>query len=279
MANEELVNEIRVRLQQGHDLVEQREDLLHIGYSPREVHDAIDFVIHELRKSEETEEKDVFSFIKPTFSRFILPTIVFILLIIQLYSNYTNIPAIAMDRCKVAEINSKIGQFNITDNFEQAKKEILPLQMGIWNIDRQNIERTRKIMLSNFPVYSLRLSWVNPLYPIPCEKVYFEQSANCRFYSDKENYDCLKSYNDTSFMPTNIEYRKISAINLFISTLVLLFELFIINSLLVIIWKIIKEHTTKRAKQVIEIIIAFAILTAIIAIVYGMIYSLRVIAG
>jgi hypothetical protein len=288
MVDEKLVHEIRVRLKQGHDLVEQREVLFNLGYSARDIHDAIDYVIDEMM-AEERETKEIKetgeskkTFLKPisfSFVRIIIPIIIFIILIIQIFSNYSNIPSIAVDRCKVAEINAQIEQFNVSEDVEQAKKEILPLQVSIWNIDRDNIDRTRSTMITNFPVYFLRLNWINPFLPVPCEKVYFEQSNNCRFYSDKDTYDCLKKYGDESFVPINIEYHKVSTIVLLINIFVLLVEFFIINTLLVIVWKFIKEHTTKKAKQVIEVFIVLAIIIIVVAILFGIIQSLRMITG
>ena len=252
--------------------------MLKLGYSERDVHDAIDYVIGELSSSGKKEQEKPKKFKYISFSRIILPLIMLILLSISIFYNYNNISSISKDRCRIAELNFQIEQLNATENIDLVKKNVLPLQMNIWGIDRENFEKTRKALLANLPLDFLHINWLNPLFPMPCEKVSLTQSPNCRFYSDKQSYTCLKEHDD-SFVPISTDYNNISGLALFINLIIILLEAFVLNSILVILWKLIKEHTTKKAKQVIEIIIILIIIVVITSIIYGIFQSLKAITS
>jgi len=280
LADRTLIEHIKRRLRLNHDIKVIREHLLKLGFSHFDVHQAIDAAFKEIDREAKIIAKEEISIlehiISPRSSKFILPILVFIVLILHLFGNVTIFPSFGKDLCDSAKASAELKKA-MNDN----SGNVAELQKAVWDKQVIIIDNFRYLLLYNFPLLASKAYKTNPFFPLPCETSSFIQSNYCLFYITEEDYDCIvKKDADLSYklFGSNIPtYKNPSFFILLLNSILLLLIFYLINSFFIYFYERVTKKMTAEKRETIRFAVIFAILVIITLAILSYIYLLNVI--
>jgi hypothetical protein len=199
--------------------------------------------------------------LKPNKSKFVLPTLAALLLLLPIAVNFLLIPKASDDICALAKYANEYK--NLPYQNESYRVDADPEKVVLVIKQSFEIERKRAnifpslrdkipiIFFVNPFILQAAYSWIDPLYPIPCDIAYLGPSMGlwqaqhqalpgCRFYMNKEQYECLhQGFEENalgySLAPRNIKdipYRSASALEVIIHSLFIVLVVYILSSII-----------------------------------------------
>ncbi len=279
LADRTLVEHIKKRLKLNHDIKLVRDYLLKMGFSYSDVHQAIDTAFKEIdREAKIIKEKEIpllESIITPERSKFILPAIVFVMLILYLFGSAAIFPGLGKDLCESAGASAGLKKA-INDN-----GDIAVLQKAVWDRQVIMLDKFKRLLFYNFPLISSKAYKLNPFFPLPCEASSFISSNYCMFYITEEDYNCIaKKDPELSYklFGSHITaYKKLSFFIIFINSALLLAIFYIINSFVLYYYEKASKKMTAKKKETIQFAVISAILILLTLAILSYIYLLNVI--
>lgn len=284
MPDKSLVEHIKKRVDYGQDIRYIRDQLLKTGFTYSEVHEAIDAAFRGAKKDEELaklkkRKSPIVGIIRPSRRKFVLPIIVLAMLLLYFWGNVSYLPSVGKKLCIISKMtNSVVGAVgeNSTDAFQ--------LQNQLLEQETLLISQFRTLLFFNFPFMITRAYRFNPFFPTACELTEFTYASQCIYYASKQDYNCIKENEEKSrekpiadllggIVP---EYRKISGPNLFLNSLLLLSQYYVMNCFLVYFYDRVKRRISSKETITWAIIIAIILILTLAVISY--IYLLNLIS-
>ncbi|MBW2992447.1 hypothetical protein KY345_04485 [Candidatus Woesearchaeota archaeon] len=272
--HEIIKDHIKKRVKKGHDIITIKQDLIDRGLPHHEIHKAIDLFYEDIHKAEEFAEETE-KFFYPTKGKLILPVILIIILILHFAVNIFQLPPIGEDLCTSAQISGIFENLRNRTISPETRIQYLKIQKEILDTQTKLIDRYKIVLTTNFPLIYSKVYLLNPLFTLPCETTFLFNNKRCRYYMTEESYTCL---NKTEVKDPNIEtvfkyglpeYRRISGFNIFINSLILFIELYILSAVFIYYKNKLKKRLSRRTREIIEITgIIIAILLIIFAVLY-----------
>ena len=275
--HEILKEHIKSRIKRGHDIISIKNDLADRGIPDNDIHNAIDLFYDEIHKAEEFA-KETEKFFYPTKGKLVIPLIVMLILILHFAVNIFQLPAVGEDLCTSARISGVFETLINRTLSAETRIEYLTAQKEILDTQTKLIDRYKVVLTTNFPLIYSKVYLLNPFFRLPCETSFLFNNRNCRFYMTEESYSCL---NDTAVSDPNIdavfrfglpEYKRISGFDIFINSLILFLELYLICSVVVYYHNKIKKRLSSRTREIFDIagitIIIFLVIFAVLYYIY-----------
>jgi hypothetical protein len=275
MERHEIIKEhIKERVKKGHDIITIKQDLMDRGIPHHEIHKAIDLFYEEIRKAEHFAEETE-KFFYPTKGKLILPILVLLILILHFAVNIFEMPGIGEDLCASTQISAVFEDLRNKALDTEAKVQYIRLQKEITDAQTKLIDRYKVILTTNFPLIYSKAYMLNPFFTLPCETAFMFNNRNCRFYMTEESYNCISS---SKAADTNIEtvfkfglpeYKSISGLSIFLNSMVIFIELYILSAVFIYFKNRLKSRLSHRAKEAIEIT---GVIVMVLLIVFAVLY-------
>lgn len=272
--HELIKDHIKERVKRGHDIISIKKDLTERGIPHHEIHDAIDLFYEDVHKAEEFAEETE-KFLYPTKGKIILPIILVIILILHFAVSIFQLPSVGEDLCTSAQISTVFDNLRNKTLDPGKRIEYLRIQKDILDTQTKLIDRYKVVLTTNFPLIYSKVHLLNPFFTLPCETTFLFNNKHCRFYMTEESYTCL---NSTTAEDPNIEnvfkfglpeFKKISGFSIFINSLILFIELYIISAIFIYYHDKFKKKLSHRMKETVEITgIIMVLLLIIFAVLY-----------
>lgn len=272
--HEILRDHIKSRIKKGHDIITIKKDLTNRGVPHHEIHNAIDLFYKEVHEAEVLAEKTE-KFLYPTKGKIVIPAILIIILILHFAVNIFQLPSIGEDLCASSQVSSVFDDIKQKTIDPETRLQYIKIQKEILDTQTKLIDRYKAVLTTNFPLIYSKVYLLNPFFTLPCETSFLFNNKNCRFYMTEESYNCLSS---GQVKDTNIEnvfkfglpeYRRISGFSIFINSLILFLELYIISAIFIHYHNKFKNKTSKRIREIIEI---SGIIIVILLIIFAVLY-------
>ncbi len=255
------------RLDEGHDILHIRHHLNKKGISVNEVNEAVDHLYKKLRKL--GKRKKVF---KPSFGKLIVPILVIVFILLTSIANFKLLPEIGSKSCQLEE--DRINLDNImTGSQVDIKPEITSLNNKLFNLQGNIVSKFNLIYFSNYPIVKSKVYKLNPFFPISCE---LSPEHNCRYFIEKEDYDCVKDKAGVVIYSQQ-DYNKMKILPLLIHTIFLFVMLYLVVCLLLFGYN--ELGLSKKVTLIIETGISIAIVIGIFIMVNLYIHLLRFIVA
>jgi hypothetical protein len=272
--HEIIKDHIKKRIRLGHDIISIKQDLADRGVPHHEIHRAIDLFYEEINKAEKLAEETE-KFLYPTKGKIILPIIVLLILVLHFAVNIFQMPSIGDDLCTSAKISAAFETLRSGTIDQDTKLQYIRIQKEILDTQTKLIDRYKVVLTANFPLIYSKVYLLNPFFTLPCETSFLFNNKNCRFYMTEESYSCI---NSTEAKDSNIdavfrfglpEYRRISGLSIFLNSMILFIELYIISAVFIYYKNKLKARLSRRAKEAVEITgIILVLLLIIFAVLY-----------
>jgi hypothetical protein len=270
----EIIKEhIKERIGKGHDIISIKQDLMDKGIPHHEIHKAIDLFYEEVHKAEKLAEETE-KFLYPTKGKIVLPIIFLIVLILHFAVNIFQMPSIGDDLCVSAQVSALFDDIKNQTIGPETKIQYIRIQKEILDTQTKLIDRYKVVMTTNFPLIYSKVYMLNPFFTLPCETAFLFNNKDCRFYIDEESYNCIKSAKEDPnvnmiFKFGLPEYKNISGFSIFINSLVIFLELYILSAVVIYFHNKIKVKVSHKAKDAMEISgIVIVLLLIIFAVLY-----------
>lgn len=272
--HEIIKSHIKSRIKEGHDIISIKDDLAKKGISHNEIHRAVDAFYEEVRKGEKLKEETE-KFFYPTKGKLVLPIILVAILALHFAVNIFQLPAIGEDLCTSTQISTVFEEIRNKTLDPEIKLKYIKTQKDILDTQTKLIDRYKVVLTTNFPLIYSKVFILNPFFQLPCETIFLFNNKRCRFYMTEESYTCLNSTQvkdpniETVFKYGLPEYKRISGFGVFINSLVLFIELYILSSVFIYYHNKLKAKVSHRVKETIDITgIIVLILLVIFAVLY-----------
>lgn len=287
MPDRGLVEHIKKNIKGGRDIKLTRDRLLKMGFPYKDVHEAFDIAFGEMgreakevKKEFKAEQISLMKIITPTKAKFILPIIVLMMLLLQFIGNVSYLPDMGEKMCSSSKLTN-----SLETALEQNSPNVAELQNEVWGQQVLLTDDFKMLLLFNFPFMASRAYRFNPLFPAPCEFSSFVYTPRCVYYSSYEDYQCIKTFEEKNkeksisklFGGILPDYERVTGIVLFINSLILLSEYYIMNCFLVYFYSRAKKHMSEKKKESIQLSLIIAIILLLVSAVISYLYLLNLI--
>jgi len=271
----EIIKEhIKRRIAKGHDIATIKDDLVSRGIPHHEIHRAIDLFYEEVRKAEELK-KEAEHFFYPSRGKLVIPAILVIILVMHFAVNIFQLPAVGEDLCASAQISAVFEDLRSRTLDPETRLQYIRIQKEILDTQTKLIDRYKVVLTVNFPLIYSKAYMLDPFFMLPCETTFLFNNKRCSYYMDESFYSCLSSSAasdsniDTVFKYGLPEYKKISGIGIFMHSLILFIEFYILSAVFVYYYNKLKKRLSNRMTRMLEI---FGIIITVLLVVFAVLY-------
>jgi hypothetical protein len=157
----------------------------------------------------------------------------------------------------------------------ETKTKYILIQKEIMDTQTKLIDRQKVVLITNFPLIYSKVYLLNPFFTLPCETTFLFNNKRCNFYMSEESYKCINSTKtddsniNTVFKYGLPEYKTISGFGIFVNSLLLFIELYILASVFIYYHNKLKGKVSHKMKELMEV---SGILLAILILIFAVLY-------